>query len=194
MQIPQCSILYFFLLFLALVCPGTTPGQIIPRLIGQWPGYPHGPFWSVQVVDHYAYVAQGRGGLAIYDIQDPARLVWVGGYDTGIIPCPQVQVVGPRAYLVVQPSSSGNGPNSLFILDVSDPAQIQRLGGYPGVLVGDFQVVGTMVFVADSSTGLKILDISDPAHIQLLGSITADEKINAVQVVGNLVYLAVGTR
>jgi hypothetical protein len=173
--------LFWFALAWAL--PQLLSGQtnIEPRLIGQWPGYARGDAMSVQVVGNIAYVAQETGGLGIYDISNPGRVLRLGGYDTSGF-AHGIQVVGTVAYV----ADSGAG---LQILDVSNPAQVTRLGGYDtsGSARG-IQVVGTVAYVADEGAGLQILDVSDPAQVTRLGGYDTSWDAYVVQVVGTVAY------
>lgn len=53
-----------------------------PALVGQWPGLPRGKARDVFVVGTTAYVAIGLGGLAIFDVSNPANPTRRGGYGT----------------------------------------------------------------------------------------------------------------
>ena len=53
-----------------------------PVLRGIWPGEPGAPIRGIAVQDGYAYCANGKHGLVIIDVRDPANPTKVGGYDT----------------------------------------------------------------------------------------------------------------
>jgi hypothetical protein len=126
-------------------------------LLGTWSGFSIGEALGVAVTNGLAYVAMGEGGLAAFDISDPARPVQVGGCDSGGH-ASGVQVVGNRAYV----ASDG-----LEIIDISNPSSPVPLGRYDTWgSAHDVQVVGNRAYVTDGT--LKIVDVSNPAHPALL--------------------------
>jgi len=161
-------------------------------------GYAH----DVQVVGTLAYVAAGDSGLRIIDVSNPATPVEVGFYDTwGIYDawgsaC-GVQVVGTLAYVA---EDFYTGISYLRIIDVSNPAAPVRVGSY-SLLSGwnswsrpyDFQVVGTLAYVAHGSSGLRIIEVSNPAAPVQVGFYDTWGFAYSVQVVGTLVYVADGS-
>ena len=89
--------------------------------LGAWSGFPRGNALAVQVVGSLAYAAIGEGGLAIFDVRDPAAPKRLGGFDTDGS-ARGVQVVGTLAYVADQYAG-------LQVIDVSNPAAPRRLGG-----------------------------------------------------------------
>src|SRR2546422_8669468 len=63
-----------------------------------WPAFPLGPVFDVQVAGNYAYLTQGRRGLAVFDVRQPANIKQVGSFDIGGFVL-GVQVAGSRAYV-----------------------------------------------------------------------------------------------
>jgi len=59
----------------------------------------------------------------------------------------------------------------------------------PGGALG-VQVVGTLAYVADHSSGLRILDISNPAALVEVGYYNTPGNAHGVQVIGTLAYVA----
>ena len=59
---------------------GSTGGSKFLERVGSWPEFSRGPAQSVALVNHYAYVAIGEGGLAVLDVADPPKPIRVEGY------------------------------------------------------------------------------------------------------------------
>lgn len=113
--------------------------------------------WGISIVESYAYIANGSGGLAVIDISSPNDLkppVYVGinGSAYGVV------VDGSYAYV-----AAGNG--GLAIVDVTDP----RNPGTPVYVdiegeVWDVAVDGTHAYATANDKGLAIVDIADPVN------------------------------
>jgi hypothetical protein len=110
----------------------------------------------VAVSGSTAYVADGRGGLRVVDVSDPANPTEVGAYDTPGR-AGGVAVSGSTAYVA-------DGDGGLRVVDVSDPANPTEVGAYytpgraGGVAVASSDPEGhTYAYVADEYGGLLIL-------------------------------------
>ncbi|MCI0399675.1 MAG: hypothetical protein L0332_10910 [Chloroflexi bacterium] len=79
-----------------------------------------GIVYDVAISGTYAYVANGEGGLRIFDVANPAAPVEVGSYVTGDEAI-SVAIAGDFAYI-----SSGG----LHILDIADPTTPVQVGFY----------------------------------------------------------------
>jgi hypothetical protein len=88
---------------------------------GVWLGDRRGAALGVHVVGTRAYVAQGDGGLAIYEVSDPMMPVRLGGYATPGA-ANGVFVAGTLAFVA-------EGTVGLEVIDVSDPAAPGAPGG-----------------------------------------------------------------
>ena len=116
---------------------------------------------SVSVQDKLAFVADGTGGIRIFDAspawKTPAEApVEAGSYRTG-----------GYVYRVVASGSvafAANGDRGLRILDVSDPAAPSELGSLRTDDAHDVAVQKGIAYVADGNSGLRVVDVSDPAH------------------------------
>jgi len=112
---------------------------------------------AVAVDGHYAYAADGGGGLWIFDIskpESPTLLSTYAAWASGI--AVTETAAGRFAYLT---------DGDLHILDVTDPANPLEKGFYqtPGYTSG-VVVKGNLAYLADGENGLLILDLSDPAQ------------------------------
>jgi hypothetical protein len=137
----------------------------------------------VQVVGNLAYVADGRSGLQVLDVSNPAAPVRLGGYDTSGS-AEGVQVVGNLAYVA-------DGDSGLQVLDVSNPAlPVQRAGYDTSGWAKGVQVVGTLAYVADDNAGLVVIDTSKLEALRRMGGLATGGNVRGLQVVGNRAYLA----
>ena len=84
-----------------------------PLLSGKWPAWPSGMARDVKVRNNFAYVAQGSGGMAVFDVSNPTNCVQVGGYDTSG-ESREIALVGNYAYVA-------DGTGGLQVIDVSNP-------------------------------------------------------------------------
>ncbi|MBE7499039.1 MAG: PQQ-binding-like beta-propeller repeat protein [Verrucomicrobiales bacterium] len=159
-------------------------GPVIGELVGQWPGYPRGGCLGVALENDRLYAAIGPGGVVVFDVENPAQIRRLGGYETGGEAW-GVDVDGNRTFVAA-------GTAGLHILDTSDPANIRRLGAMPIALNANNVVVeGDLAYVA-SGSGLWVLDVNDPAMIRPLGGFGADlgSDFQHFEVVGDRVYAA----
>ena len=117
---------------LALLVLGVLSATAQPRLASllnsKWPDYARGYANDVKVVGQYAYVAVGEGGLAVFDVSDPANPVRVGGYDTSGLAY-GVAVAGNYAY-VADLSLISFGCDLTFICSLVRHPKAKFLGSY----------------------------------------------------------------
>ena len=103
----------------------------------------------------------------------------------GAIPGPVdlVKVQGNYAYT--------SADKTLNVFDISNPSAPKRTGSYtfPEKIWG-FNVVGSLVYVADDFFGLGIVDVSDPSHPSLRGSLKTPGQAKSVVVSGGKALVA----
>lgn len=118
------------------------------KLLG-WTHLP-GLVEDLGLIGGHAYVADGRDGLRVIDIRDPANPVQVGFYDT-IGEATGVVLSGSRAFVA-------DGTGGLRVIDVSDPASPVQ-AGYYGTAGAPRRVPlsGSHVYLADGLDVLYIL-------------------------------------
>jgi hypothetical protein len=151
---------------------------------------------GLQVVGNLVYLADQEFGLKVIDVTDPLNLVLVGNYDTPGLAY-RVKVVGELAYV-------SDGLSGVQILDISSLAGTQTTPVLPpfvgnavatGVLPSDSRasdLVGNLLYVADSASGLKIYNVSNPATPILLSS-TDTESAGGILVTGKYAFISDGT-
>ena len=135
-----------------------------------------------------AYVADGRNGLVIVDISDPARPIKLGSYDTaGESKDVALSSDGTKAYIA-------DYENGLVIVDISNPAHPTKLGS-----VNTFGEAKSIIlssdeskaYLADWDHGFLIVDISNPALPIKIGSYDTGTALNiAVSSDGTKGYIA----
>ncbi|MBT7789817.1 MAG: T9SS type A sorting domain-containing protein, partial [Calditrichaeota bacterium] len=113
-------------------------------------------FYSVQVVEEYAYVACGELGLIIFDVSQPDQMVQVGRERSGDYAV-DVLVSGDYAYLALDHLG-------FAIIDISNPERPQLVRQYRQ-MNGNAQALlkrDDLIYSASLNNGVFIVDVSDP--------------------------------
>ena len=147
-----------------------------------------GAMRGATVTDRYAYVANGDGGLRIFDVSNPIAPVEVGSLISNHDNLVSVAVSGHYAYVVSQSWSL----HGLQVVDVSDPAApvVVGLCDMPGA--HDVTVVGDYAYATDWD-GLRIIDIRNPAAPTVVGFAATPQWAWRVAVAGSYAYVAADT-
>ena len=166
--------------------------------------YPLGPsFNSFQIADNYAYIggAVDIGGTArffadyllILDLHNPERPVEQGYY---LSDCPAL--IGCINYLTSSLALVDStvylgfaGQPGIRLIDVSNPISPTLRSTYP-ITGADLQLAGRDVYVASGGAGLQALDASKPFSPTLRAAYDTRGIATAVQVRGDLLYIADG--
>ncbi|MHB9088952.1 MAG: LVIVD repeat-containing protein, partial [Thermoleophilia bacterium] len=143
--------------------------------------------YDVAVNGDFAYLADGAGGLRIFNVANAKSVEPVSQYPTPGS-ANGIAIAGTHAYVV-----DGNG---LIILDISDPVSPSPVSATdtPGTSQDVF-VSGDFAYIADGGNGMLIFNITDPANpsfVGLLGIGSGDAHAVAVQ--GNQAFLVDGAR
>src|SRR5262249_36732346 len=127
---------------------------------------------KVIVQSNLAYMSVAHGSLLILDVSDPTApklrgsYTWIGGIVT-------VEVADSLAFVAT-------ADRKLLVVDISDPSRPLLRGsyappglGYPISEVSDIQVVGDLVYIAESDAGMEILRLhperlSKPAYLPMI--------------------------
>jgi hypothetical protein len=121
---------------------------------------------ELEVLNNHAYIANGRNGLAVVDVQDPSAPKLLGSYpiwdaslgESGEVL--DVAVLGGRAYVAA-------GADGLVVIDVSDPANMQEVtlpsDATPIVAtnVSSVTMAGNLLYILDRTAGLSVVDLTD---------------------------------
>lgn len=146
---------------------------------------------NVEVVGNYAYVANGTGGLFIYDVSDPANPSYVGDVDNGIAYA--VKVYGDYVYVA--------DSSTLDIVDVStksSPTIVNTISDTGGPNV--FAIQGTTLYAAWDQSGcsgycadgwLIAYDITDPENpSEIASTANLGEYLWDIYVEGDYLYVS----
>ncbi|RKZ24571.1 hypothetical protein DRQ20_06840 [bacterium] len=131
------------------------------------------------------YIADGPGGLEIWDVSTPSAPQKMGSYFTPDY-ANGVFISGNYAYVA-------DGWKGLRIVDISNPSSPYEVGYYntPGYAEGVF-VSGNYAYVADRYSGLRVIDVSDPYSPQEVGYYDTPGSAWGVFVSGDYAYVADG--
>ena len=131
------------------------------------------------VVGSLAVTGAGNGGMPVLDLTTPTAPRVAGtfpGFTTA------VALAGHTAYAVQLGSSV-----DLVVVDVATPAPafMGRLTVGAG---GDLRVVGSLVYVASGSYGLKIVDVSTPRRPTLVKTVDTPGLATEVAIANGIAY------
>jgi hypothetical protein len=148
-------------------------------------GHLDGVTEDIQVVGSLAYLAGLNSGLQIVDIQNPEHPTLRGNYDTPGQAL-AVQVLDNLAYVA-------DNFGGVQIIDVSNPDQ-PTLRGHVNVSSSALHVVDKRVYsVGLGNSIFSIIDVANPTTPVLRGTFPLPDQANAIQVVGNLAFVAMGS-
>lgn len=169
----------------AYVCAGTSflildiSDPKNPTKVGQYDGI-IGYAFDVKVVDDIAYITDINNGLALVEISNPKNPKELARYNVSGV----AKVDDNIAYTV--------GTNGLITtFDVSDPKNPKELAKYN--LSGVVEVVDNIAYIADKTHGLVMFDVSDEKNPKELARCNVSVG-NSIEVVGNIVYLVIGSK
>lgn len=164
--------------------PTVTPQpEVNVELVGQIGGESK----ALAVQGQYTYLGVGPR-LVVLDTSNPRAPRAVGQSDVlpGVVS--GVVLINSRAYLAT--ARVGDGRGYLLVLSLADPSQPQLLGSL------DLQspALGLAVnqgyaYVASGTAGLRIIDVSDPEALRQVGLAATGQKVTAVAVAGQYVYV-----
>ncbi|MDH4157764.1 MAG: hypothetical protein OEW00_10865, partial [candidate division Zixibacteria bacterium] len=145
----------------------------------------------VIVSGNAAFVA-GMSGLQVADISDPANPTLIAEVISGNYWPYDLEASddGSTLYLAYRNHFWPEGSSAISILNISDPAhpaEITRLGLKVRAL--DVDVEGDLMFVCNSTCGLKVVDISDPTQPVVVGTYRVPGVAFKAEVRDGLVYL-----
>jgi hypothetical protein len=144
---------------------------------------------DIVVSGTYAYLADGKDGLRIFDISDPENPNKVKDVKTpsgyhhsyqGIV------VEGDYAYIA-------DGETGLQVVKVSPVADAKNVSGYntPGFAYG-LAVEGAIAYIADGLNGLVAIDTQDLENLELVGAYNTPGTAYHVAIDSVFAYIADG--
>jgi hypothetical protein len=158
--------------------------------------------FDIAAAGDYAYIANGRNGVRIIDVSNPAAPVEVSAYvlEDGYVR--GLTVVGNYLYV----AGSGEG---LYVVDASGSLNPIEISTYAVPLFAwDVEVAGNLAFVVwnlreadggpsrECKSGISIIDVSTPETSVELGSHCDPNRdgVSDVAVADNYIYVAAGIR
>ncbi|NCC51372.1 MAG: hypothetical protein EOM20_09175 [Spartobacteria bacterium] len=137
---------------------------------------------NLDIAGDYLYLADGAGGVNIYDISSPAVPVRIANIPYGSY-ARDVKVEGNRLYVAGNP---------FRVYDVSNPAAPVLLGSASVGNASAVDVDGNYAYLVrrDSLGALCIVDVSNPANPVQVGMANMGSVDCHVEVAGNMAYVA----
>jgi hypothetical protein len=126
----------------------------------------------------YAYVADGSGGIAVFDVTNPQEPSVVTIIETAEF-VQDVEIFQNRLYI----SERNEG---LVIYDLSNPDNPVRMGSKvtPGK-ASRFFLVGDYAYIADHNRGLRIINIANPLDLREYGFFDLPTQVKDLVIAGN---------
>jgi hypothetical protein len=154
-----------------------------PTVTGKTDPLPDAVVRGVAVVDNYAYVAGGYGGLRVVDISDPFNPIEVGSCDTPGRAL-SVAIAGDYAYVA-------DGETGLRVMDISTRCSPIEVGFFDtSGQARSVAVAEGYAYVADFREGLRVVDISEPTSPTEVGACDTTAWAVDVTVIGSYGYVA----
>ena len=139
----------------------------------------------LEIAGDKLYIAGIGHGFHVFDLSNPAKPKWIGGWNNHTCPV-GVQVVDGLAYLA-------NRTAGFEVIDVGNPAAPAQIGHLStGGDLQTVQAVGSYAYVADEKRGLDIIDISDPKQPKLAGNFETKGQGWSVVADGDYAYAGFG--
>lgn len=123
------------------------------------------PF-DVVVKGGYAYVTEGLGGLAIFDISNPSTLQRVSAIQLPAYGAGHLVLNGNYVYI--------GAAESLQIVDVTNPLSPQYVKGLKNSWPVGLVIQNNYLYVTRHDSGLVIYDLTDPINPQRRGTFSAN--------------------
>jgi hypothetical protein len=129
-------------------------------------------------------------GVFIYDISNPVAPVKQGQFTHGTA-CDPVITDGSYAYITLHAGTyCGGASNELDVVNVTNLMQPNLIGVYPMTKPEGLCKDGNLLFVCDSTQGVKLFDATNPASLQLLTHIGNTNPYDVIAANGRLVVVA----
>jgi hypothetical protein len=142
---------------------------------------------SISVDGGLAVVAANSLGMRIVDVSNPLAAHVVGEVSGNFS---TVAVSGQYAY-TAQTIPGNPATISLLVMDLSNPASPAVAGSlnFGSVAMGGLKAVGSLVYAALGSAGLKIIDVSTPQRPYVLSTVMPSGGASTIAVAGNYAYV-----
>ncbi len=141
------------LLLSRFVAPGANPA------LDNWP---HDAF----IFEDRLYVNHWALGYVVADLTKPSNVKQLGSYRYPTATS-HANAVGRFAGRLVAFEGGEDWGAHLRVLDVTDPTKITLIGAFqtrPSASIHNMVLIGTRLYVAYYSDGVRVLDVADPSH------------------------------
>lgn len=122
---------------------------------------------GITVNDSIAYLANGRGGLLVFSVKDPAKpkLLRAKFFDeqSGRMSSVRVATFGSSLVLADQ-------DNGVYLFDIAKPGSPKRLAGFRTGMANGAVLKDGFIYVADGAYGLRAIQATDPKQLTYAGS------------------------
>ena len=138
---------------------------------------------EVDILNWYAYVADGSGGLQVVDVEPPESASIVGSYTKPPTEYQYVKSVDAYvnyAYITARYQEEPDFMYKMEVIDIDPPNDPNSVGEVEICFGADVEVDSQLAFVADGACGVSAVDISN--HTQPIISITCDTPGSALGV------------
>jgi hypothetical protein len=152
------------------------------------------PFIGAQVAfaGNLAVVVSGSAGLTTVDVSNPQAPAAMGVLTLANTGFQKVAMAGRYAYVIL--GVSGNpGHFDLAVVDVLVPQTPTIVGRITVGGGGGVRVVGSVVYVAATTTGLQLVDVTDPTAPTIVITIDTPGSARDVAVANGYAYVADNT-
>jgi hypothetical protein len=140
--------------------------------------------YSIDIVDHYAVIADGVEGLEIFDIQDILNPVEVGNYtQTNNLFYTDVSIKDNVAYVL-------NSNNTLLFFNLSDITDPTLIKTHNVTDCDSFVIQDELVYVVGNENGFEILNCSDLNNIISITTISSNGIPKDLCPKGDLFYVS----
>ena len=129
----------------------------------------------------------GQRGMYLCELRETGEIVVLSAYQH-VVSCDPVVTDGHFAYVTLSAGCQDQA-NQLDILDVTDIQNPVLLASYPMTHPRGLGVDGILLFICDTTDGLKIYDRTDPKNIELLFHFTGFEPYDVIPYKGLLFVL-----
>jgi hypothetical protein len=167
MAFPRLSLVVAALLACIFQIQAQTDGSFGFRKLASWPGFVRGTPSDILILDNFAYIAMGEGGLCIVDVTSRSNPTVVSRLD----------LPGSAQRLRLHSDDLQHlyvvcGGAGLQIVNISNPAAPVLAGSYDtdGSALG-FSMAPPYGFIADGPNGVTIVDLSNISSPKLAGQI-----------------------
>ena len=139
---------------------------------------------DVAVAGEYAYVANGKSGLSIVNVKNPAEPILISSLAIGGGQAFGVAVAGNYAYIA-------DYDEGLKIIKIDNPVAPKLVGSLEvGDCTREVAVQEKFVYLAAGYKGLQVVNVTAPSLPVLVGSLVTENTAYGVAIMGSYTYIS----